>query len=88
VRYQRKPIVVQASQWFVDGDHPLVFGFEDEGHCIRTKEGLQRVMPGDWIVTQANGEAYACKPEIFHIMYTLLPPPEGEDSEEKEGPVG
>lgn len=72
-RYIKKPVAVEAVQWFKPGDHPAVTTFEDDS-CgyIDTPEGWLRVTPGDWIITGSAGENYPCKPEIFEQLYTPL----------------
>ena len=65
-RYLKKPVVVEAVQWFKHGDHPAVLG----GSAIDTPEGRLRVEAGDWIITGVAGENYPCKPAIFEKLYT------------------
>ena len=71
-RYVKKPVVVEAVQWFRHGDHPAVLA-ESSGDTvgyIDTLEGRLRVEPGDWVITGVAGENYPCKPEIFEKLYT------------------
>jgi hypothetical protein len=72
MKFRKKPVVIEATQWFKDGDHPEVrednetrpgFGWID------TLEGGHIVTPGDWIITGVKGEHYPCKPEIFAATY-------------------
>jgi hypothetical protein len=70
-RYVKKPIVVEAVQWFKHGDHPAVIrdsGGDAVGY-IDTLEGRLRVEPGDWVITGVAGENYPCKPDIFAKLY-------------------
>jgi len=83
--YRKKPIVIQAGQWFKMGDHPEVMAYADDSEdaleckvCgkpftvhghITTLEGWMRVCPGDWIVIGVNREAYPVKPNIFEKTY-------------------
>lgn len=58
--------------------HPVVAG---SGHCsqcgqkmskhgwIDTPKGGHRVCPGDFIITDVEGEMYPCKPDIFEKTY-------------------
>lgn len=63
-KYRKKPITIEAEQWFPS---------EDEQHkIIKTSEGNMFVHPGDWIVTGVNGEKYSCKPDIFEKTYELV----------------
>ena len=76
-RYRKKPVVVEAEQWFPD---PNVFQACDAlgveyttlEHCIQTLEGPLRVSPGDWIITGVKGERYPCKPDIFAESYEAV----------------
>lgn len=36
---------------------------------IKTLEGTMIASPGDYIITDINGEKYPCKPDIFHKTY-------------------
>lgn len=70
-RYIRKPIAVEAVQWFQPGDHPAVLASANDAiGYIDTPEGRLRVNPGDWIITGSAGENYPCKPDIFEQLYT------------------
>lgn len=76
MNYRKKPVVIQATQWFKDGDHPAVIRktapnrHADEGiPWVATLEGWHIVTPGDWIITGVKGEHYPCKPDIFEMTY-------------------
>lgn len=71
-KYRKKPVVVDATQWFKMGDHPAVV--ESQGNdgpypYIDTLEGPMLVAPGDWIITGVKGEHYPCKHIIFLMTY-------------------
>lgn len=72
-KYRKKPVVVEAKQWFNYGDHPAVFtkrnSPSDLWGYIQTLEGEMTVIPGDWIITGVMGEHYACKPDVFEMTY-------------------
>ena len=81
-KYRKKPIVIEAVQWFHEGDHPEVvyctYGGEPCENCenpsdyhgwIKTLEGGHFVCPGDWIIKGIEGEFYPCKPSIFEATY-------------------
>lgn len=84
-QFRKKPVVIEATQWNRDGDHPNVVPLpakvrdtiEDRtvaagvGDCrwIGTLEGGHIVSPGDWIITGVQGEQYPCKPGIFAATY-------------------
>jgi len=70
MQFRKKPVVIEATQWFKDGDHPAVRmtnGGKDP--IIQTLEGPHFVTPGDWIITGVKGEHYPCKPDIFEATY-------------------
>ncbi len=85
MNFRKRPVVVEATQWFEHGDHPHVRKFpyglsvsKQEGTLdyppsrlgyIETLEGGHQVTPGDWIITGVNGEHYPCKPDIFEKTY-------------------
>jgi len=70
-KYVKKPIVVDAEQWFpgkeIDGVE-----YENDQAIIRTLEGPHLVSPGDWIITGIAGEKYPCKPDIFEKTYDIV----------------
>ena len=70
-RYVKKPVVVDAVQWFKAGDHPAVLTecAGDPIGYIDTPEGRLKVDSGDWIITGVAGECYPCKPDIFEKLY-------------------
>ena len=70
MKFRKKPVVIQATQWFKHGDHPAVWKcHEPHLGVIHTLEGDHTVTPGDWIITGVKGEHYPCKPEIFEMTY-------------------
>jgi len=75
MKYRKKPVVIEATQWFNHGDHPAVVrppkgeDTSDLWGWIHTLEGGYRVVPGDYIITGVKGEHYPCKPEIFAATY-------------------
>lgn len=86
-RFRKKPIVVEAAQWFPD--ESICVGYDQHGveytvcdRCIQTAEGPMRISPGDWIITGVAGERYPCKPEIFSLTYEHADCEEMEPDEE------
>lgn len=77
MKFRKKPVVIEATQWFKHGDHPavaLMFSSNPEPSSfafgwVETLEGGHRVTPGDWIITGVEGELYPCKPDIFAKTY-------------------
>lgn len=82
-KYRKKPVEIEASQWFKDGDHPNVVPLSSYSDVspqitsperermgwIDTLESGHVVTPGDWIITGVKGEHYPCKPDIFAATY-------------------
>jgi hypothetical protein len=77
MKFRKKPVVIEATQWFKHGDHPAVKTHKNSttGQVLRihgwidTLEGGHIVTPGDWIITGVKGEHYPCKPDIFEMTY-------------------
>jgi hypothetical protein len=87
MKYRKKPVVIEAVQWFKMGDHPLVHkptasvNFEWERRQglpqgsigeIQTLEGWMLVTPGDYIIKGVKGEHYPVKADIFELTYELV----------------
>jgi hypothetical protein len=99
-QFRKKPVVIEATQWFNHGDHPLVERYDPQKGgrdikglgpygWVKTLEGGHIVSPGDWIIKGVKGEFYPCKPDIFAATYeaalTALPVVDpGPDSLERE----
>jgi len=74
MKFRKKPVVIEATQWFKMGDHPEVTHSIHRGWGkVATLEGDMTVMPGDWIITGVKGEHYPCKPDIFEMTYEPAP---------------
>ena len=78
--YRKKPVVIEAKQWFNHGDHPMVVYYDPEKAgayikgpgphgWVKTLEGGHIVSPGDWIIRGVKGEFYPCKPDVFEATY-------------------
>lgn len=71
--YRKKPVIIQASQWFCKGHCPAwaqhAVTEYAEKFCIDTLEGVMIGNPGDWIIKGVKGEIYPCKPDIFAMTY-------------------
>lgn len=80
-KFRKKPIVIEAFQWF--GDHRqeedpewIIKAIKEKTvifriNCmlIETLEGLMRVDEGDYVIQGIKGEIYPCKPDIFVATY-------------------
>ena len=83
-KFRKKPIVIEATQWFKNGDHDAVSEVTRPGahchHCKATRVGHGKmvdgriVCPGDWII---GGEPKPCKPDIFEATYERVEEPYG-----------
>ena len=96
MKYRKKPVVIDAVQFF---DNKPDFSLPD-GVCacmdvahdsgaqgrphIHTLEGVMLVSSGDFIITGVKGERYPCKPDIFEATYE----PADEKPEPKCGECG
>ena len=79
MKFMKKPVVIEATQWFKNGDHHAVLSAPldvvpdgyilDYNGWVQTLEGGHIVTPGDWIITGVKGEHYPCKPDIFEMTY-------------------
>lgn len=81
MKYQKKPVVIEAFQlgvdpmpkWFADAvatGRADVFKDGDEISAnIETLEGWHYASPKDFIIRGVKGEIYPCKPDIFAMTY-------------------
>lgn len=83
-KYLRKPVVVDAEQfWPADWPphepqrYPCGVYKERYKYYIDTPGGRQEVKPGDYIVTEAKGEKYSCKSDVFAATHELV---EGDET--------
>lgn len=83
-KYRKKPVVVEADQWFKMRDVPEAHiqpftptkadclqcgGTFDTHGWVQTLEGGHVVCPGDFIIKGIQGEFYPCKADIFEATY-------------------
>jgi len=72
-KYRKKPVVIEAEQFFHTGHLPegveCVCAGNNYSAYIKTLEGVMIVTDGDWIITGIVGEKYPCKPDIFEQTY-------------------
>lgn len=81
MKFRKKPVVIEAEQWFpgkdIDGvitpvKRDCPFKPDKNIGKIETLEGDMIVSPGDWVITGIKGEKYPCKPDIFEETYEKL----------------
>jgi len=78
MKFRKKPVVIEAYQWFPGMARDEVFILTGNRPVIKTLEGFMNVSPGDWIITGVKGVKYPCKPDIFEQTYERVE----EDAEE------
>lgn len=80
-RFRKRPVVIEASQWFCQGHVPAWAADHVTEHpdcCfVHTLEGTMRCNPGDWLIKGVKGEVYPCKADIFAETYEPHPHPHG-----------
>jgi hypothetical protein len=77
MKYRKKPIIVEAEQWFpgkeVKGVSRDLINGNIHTTCITIHGQVTHVSPGDWIITEQDGiHHYPCKPDIFESTYELI----------------
>jgi hypothetical protein len=77
-KYRKKPIVVEAVQWYPGMNIPYV---QEKGTMLPPEQRIGQVWdklhemeieakPGDWVVTGIRGEHYVVKDGVFQDLYT------------------
>jgi hypothetical protein len=77
--FRKKPVVVEAEQWFPDKEVAGVYIIPEHdvpsrggGVAFRQPEramvGTAELSPGEWVLTQ-GGERHACADELFRQLY-------------------
>lgn len=80
MKYRKKPVVIEAVQFFDEPDticeldefmNQTVISYEQGRAMLRidTLEGTMIAYEGDWIIKGVNGEFYPCKSDIFDKTY-------------------
>lgn len=81
MKYRKKPVVVEAVQWFKDGDHPGVelqdSDFDRFYGYIGTPEDGYDVYSGDWIIGDPVTDVLS--DEDFHATYDEVVMPKKPD---------
>jgi hypothetical protein len=89
VRYRKRPVEVEAEQWFPGKDVPGVRHFAGSAAKSPGDLGLSEcwfvvtihgqhayLTPGDWVITESDGvHHYPCKPDEFARIYEPCDPP-------------
>lgn len=73
LKYRRKPQDVNATQWFKEGDHPLVRTIGTIEHMqvyvFGDERGTASVEAGDWIIEPDTGAPFLCRKDEFAELY-------------------
>lgn len=69
MKYRKKPIVIEATQFFNQKITGVCTCDINMKPHIHTLKGIMYVSEGDWIITGLAGEIYSCKSEIFEATY-------------------
>ena len=85
--FRKRPVVVEARQYFNDADGYALLNWINAGQhrtgrrfadwtngvlTIPTLEGQHIASVGDWIICGAAGEFYPCKPGKFEADHEVL----------------
>jgi len=78
--FRKKPVVIEAVQWFPETLHPGVWcdlegPDADRPYVITIHNQRAYLAPGDWIIPEPKeGLYYPCKPDIFENTYERVSP--------------
>ena len=88
MKFRKKPVVIEAEQFFpnqspwpdgvLEEVRPADYESQRRGfdtvtrYVVKTLEGEHIASPGDWIITGVKGERYPCKPDIFAATYEAV----------------
>lgn len=86
-RYRKRPIVVEAEQYFPDRPLPDGVRTNDYEHApgrhyvVTIHRQCALLNPGDWVIAESDGEHfYPCSAEEFGRIYEPVPEAEGDDA--------
>ena len=70
MKFRKKPVIIEANQFHPDAlPWPKGVVKEKQYFYIETLNGWTYVFPGDWIITDTDGECYPIKQDIFEATY-------------------
>lgn len=80
MKVRRKVEELEATQWFMDGDHPNVkeqtthtqVWVKGQFYTQYKGENYRLVVPGDWIVDLPNGRSQVLSPTEFNKEYVAI----------------
>lgn len=78
-KYVKKPVIIEALLWtgknlnemihFIGKHLDFKYEYDVRRLYIKTLKGELHVSVGDYIIKDANGAFYPCKPDIFKQTY-------------------
>ena len=73
-RFMKKPIIVEAHQWFKDMDvWPNGVHEDKAGNVfVETIHGPVPIVDGTWIIIDIKGKSYPCEVKIFEETYEMI----------------
>jgi hypothetical protein len=80
VKFRKKPVIIEAAQWFPGREVPGVReqwykGLPTRYYVVTMHEQRVYLSPGDWVIAEPDGEHfYPCKPEVFAATYEPVEP--------------
>ena len=80
MQFRKKPVVIEAWQFFVKDwpnrprwcdDERVILSHEHNTAMVAVSASNEfvRANEGDWIIEGLKGELYPCKPDIFEATY-------------------
>lgn len=76
--YRKKPVLVEASQFFISGnpeEYPEGIRWDHQAgnYYVTTIHGQRAYLADeDWVITEPDGlHHYPCKPDIFAAIYAM-----------------
>ena len=78
--YMKKPVKIRAIQYDGENYHEcslfcdkfISLDYDTKEIRIKTLEGEHICSLGDFIIKGIKDEFYPCKPDIFHLTYSLV----------------
>lgn len=84
MKFRKRPEVIEAERWFItkgvcgvefpilNNEHRPAAGYKNQGLLKHNGVALDYVSPGDWIITNSEGNRFKCDPRTFEKLYEPL----------------